>query len=69
MTRVSRVIGLAVVLAVTWRAGIAAAAGKFVVGYAAMNARLAPLCLRKNRVTLPNTGWNPRRSFCAAQHC
>ena len=49
MTRIFRVIGLAVVLAVTWRAGIAAAAGKFVVGYAAMNARLAPLWLAEEQ--------------------
>jgi len=42
--RVSNIVGLlgAVVLALGLRAQPAAAAGKFVVGYAAMNTRLAP---------------------------
>jgi len=63
MTRIVRVIGLAVVLAVTWRAGIAAAAGKFVVGYAAMNARLAPLWLAEEQGYFAKYGMESQAVF------
>ena len=43
------------------------AARKFVVGYAAMNNRLAPLWLAEEQGFFKNMAWSLKPSFCAAQ--
>ena len=58
---------LFIVVALLLRTHLAAAAGKLVVGYAAMNARLTPLWLAEEQGYFSKYGGSRRRSFCEAR--
>ncbi|HEY7221143.1 MAG TPA: hypothetical protein VH985_22415 [Candidatus Binatia bacterium] len=48
------------------QAQAAAAPPKLVIGYAAMSARVVPLCIAESKAFSPSTVSNPSRSSCAA---
>lgn len=58
---VASLVGL--LLALSWLTTLAQAAGKFVVGYAAMNARMAPLWLAEEQGYFAKYGLEPQAVF------
>ena len=54
---------VALLLALSWLATLAQAAGKFVVGYAAMNSRMAPLWLAEEQGYFAKYGMEPQAVF------
>ena len=59
---------VALLLALSWLATLAEAAGKFVIGYA-MNSRMAPLWLAERQGYFAKYGMEPQAVFCAARRC
>jgi NitT/TauT family transport system substrate-binding protein len=54
---------VALLLALSWLATLAQAAGKFVIGYAAMNSRMAPLWLAEEEGYFAKYGMEPQAGF------
>jgi ABC-type nitrate/sulfonate/bicarbonate transport system substrate-binding protein len=54
---------VALLLALSWLATLAQAAAKFVVGYAAMNSRMAPLWLAEEQDYFVKYGMEPQAVF------
>ncbi len=54
---------VALLLALSWLATLAQAAGKFVIGYAAMNSRMAPLWLAEEQGYFAKYGMEPQAVF------